>query len=74
MQGNFNLDLRFCTSEHGFSFDELVIRLSNLLSVSYPLIGVCPCRLNMFVLRNQLFIQYFYIRLSSYRSYRGLSL
>jgi hypothetical protein len=23
-------------------------------------IGVCPCRLNMFVLRNQLFIQYFY--------------
>jgi hypothetical protein len=30
MQGKINLDLRFCTSDNGFSFEELVVRLSDL--------------------------------------------
>lgn len=30
MQGNINLDLRFCTSDQLFSFDELVVKLADL--------------------------------------------
>ena len=29
MSGKYNLSLEFCTSEEGFSFDELILSLDN---------------------------------------------